>query len=272
MKTAVNTIIFQLKFLLALLAVSRCFWKFCQTLIRPVNKLVLVVSRCHSDAYMKEIILLHAIRLSESINLSVMHLIKLCLLQMWSGIKYDKVRLNFNDLARDARHLKRYVLVNHSLFFVHSKVVLLFDPVRFLSFLCKTKLSCEFNMVLSILSLVLSCLHGKWFFPRWNLRKTKISLFRLGLDAIAIVVEMRLFKCFRPSLQWYIVNRNNCFLTNVFVLCWHKVFSFIAIPVPVCQRDTIRKLRDHQFVCRLHRLFSCLLRRRKKNTPLSKIP
>ena len=79
LKTTVNTNIFQLTFLLALLAKSRCSWKFRQTLIRPVNKLLLVVSRCQSDLYMKEIILLHAIRLSQSINLTAIHLIKLCL-------------------------------------------------------------------------------------------------------------------------------------------------------------------------------------------------
>jgi len=38
------------------------------TLVRPVNKLALIVSRCQSHASMKEIILLHAIRPSESIN------------------------------------------------------------------------------------------------------------------------------------------------------------------------------------------------------------
>ena len=56
-----------------------CFWKLRQT-IRPVNKLVPVVSRSQSHPYMKEIILLLAISLSESINLSVIDLIKLCLL------------------------------------------------------------------------------------------------------------------------------------------------------------------------------------------------
>ena len=46
----------------------------------PVNKLDLVASRCQADPCMNEIILLHAIRLSEFRNLSVTHLIKLCLL------------------------------------------------------------------------------------------------------------------------------------------------------------------------------------------------
>ena len=77
----------------------------------PVNKLVLVVSRCPSDPYTKEIILLHAITLSQTINLIVIHLIKLCLLEMLSRIKCDKVRIriNLNDLTSNARHLKRYV-------------------------------------------------------------------------------------------------------------------------------------------------------------------
>ena len=57
---------------------------------------------------MKEIIFLHAIRLSQLTYLIVIHLINLCLLEMLSGIKCDKVRIN-SDLTRDARHLKRYV-------------------------------------------------------------------------------------------------------------------------------------------------------------------
>ena len=86
---------------------------------RPVNKLVLVASRCQSDPYMEEIILLRAIRLSELSNLSVTHLIKLCLLQKFnkSEIKWDKVSINLNDHARDTRHLKMYAfLVRHSLY------------------------------------------------------------------------------------------------------------------------------------------------------------
>ena len=47
---------------------------------KPVNKLDLVASRCQADPYMKELILLYAMRLSELSNLSVTHLIKLCLL------------------------------------------------------------------------------------------------------------------------------------------------------------------------------------------------
>ena len=85
---------------------------------------------------MKEIILLHAIRLSESINFSVIHLIKshLCLLQMSSGVVCDTVRINLSDLTRDARPLKRYVFS----YFVQSKPILFsaFDPATFLSFLC----------------------------------------------------------------------------------------------------------------------------------------
>ena len=40
---------------------------------KPVNKLILVASRCQSDPYRKEIILLHAVRLSELSNLSVIY-------------------------------------------------------------------------------------------------------------------------------------------------------------------------------------------------------
>ena len=41
---------------------------------RTVNKRDVVTSRCQADLYMKEITLLHAIRLSEFSNLSVTHL------------------------------------------------------------------------------------------------------------------------------------------------------------------------------------------------------
>ena len=54
-------------------------------------------------------------------------------------------------------------------------------------------------------------------------------------------------------------------LVDAFVLCCHKAFSFIAITVPVHQRDSLIKLQDHPFVCRLSKFFSRLLRRRKKN-------
>ena len=47
---------------------------------KPVNKLVLAASRCQSDPYMKEIIMLYTIRLSELGNLSVTYLIKFYLL------------------------------------------------------------------------------------------------------------------------------------------------------------------------------------------------
>ena len=78
---------------------------------KPVNKLDLVAGRCQADPCMKEIILLHAIRLSEFSNLSVTYLIKFCLLQklMKRGVKCDKVSINFNDPARDACHVKRDV-------------------------------------------------------------------------------------------------------------------------------------------------------------------
>ena len=47
---------------------------------KPVNKLVVAASRCQSDPYMKEIILLYAIRLSELSNLNVTYLTKFCLI------------------------------------------------------------------------------------------------------------------------------------------------------------------------------------------------
>ena len=79
---------------------------------------------------------------------------------MLSGVKCDKMRINLNDLARDARHLKRYV-------FAPSKVPFSFDPKRFLSFLRKTKPSFEFYLVLNMFSLVLSfSLAGDSFLDR----------------------------------------------------------------------------------------------------------
>ena len=48
-----------------------------------------------------------------------------------------------------------------------------------------------------------------------------------------------------------------------FVRC-HKVFSFIAITVPVHQRDTRIKLPDRQLVRRFRRFFSWSLRRKRK--------
>ena len=56
------------------------------------------------------------------------------------------MRTNLNDLTGDARHMKRYVF--REILFVQSKVLFSFNPYRFLSFLCKTKLSCEFFSVL----------------------------------------------------------------------------------------------------------------------------
>ena len=44
-----------------------------------------------------------------------------------------------------------------------------------------------------------------------------------------------------------------CFSIYAIVLCWHKVFSIIAIIVPLRQSNIHIKLRDHQFACRLRR-------------------
>ena len=59
LKTTINTNIFQL--FGHYLRCCDAFIKLRQKLTRPVNKLVLAVSRCQSDPYMKEIILLHAV-------------------------------------------------------------------------------------------------------------------------------------------------------------------------------------------------------------------
>ena len=95
---------------------------------KPVNKLDLFGSRWKADPYTEEIILVHAISLSEFISLSVIHLIKLYLLYnvMKSGVKCDKVSINLNDPARDARHLKRYVFCQA--LFAESRYLFSFDP------------------------------------------------------------------------------------------------------------------------------------------------
>ena len=44
-----------------------------------------------------------------SININVVHLIKLCLLKRFSGNESDMLRINLHDLTRDSRHLKKQV-------------------------------------------------------------------------------------------------------------------------------------------------------------------
>ena len=97
---------------------------------------------------MSELNFLHAIKLSESISLSDIHLSKLRVLKnlIISGIKCGSVSINLNDPARDARHLKRYVFGQE--LFVQSKFLFSFDPYKFLSFLCKAKQSCKIYFVL----------------------------------------------------------------------------------------------------------------------------
>ena len=101
---------------------------------------------------------------------------------MKSGVKYEKISINLNDPARDARHLKRYVF--SKALYVESKFLFSFDPDRFLSFLCKTKPSCEINLVLH------KCVFFRFkLFPRQVIfylmcRKKEIQFFsRLGLNA-----------------------------------------------------------------------------------------
>ena len=45
---------------------------------------------------------------------------------MKSGVKCDKVSINLNDPARDARHLKRYVFCQA--LFAKSRYLFSFDP------------------------------------------------------------------------------------------------------------------------------------------------
>ena len=52
-----------------------------------------------------------------------------------------------------------------------------------------------------------------------------------------------MFSTFSSMVHFH--SKNFVFSIDAFVLCCHKVFSFIAITVPVHQRDTRIKLRDH---------------------------
>ena len=65
-------------------------------------------------------------------------------------------------------------------------VPFLFDPDRFLSFFCKTKPSCEFNLELSMFSFVqVVPMAGDSFLECTSQKKKKKTfLFRLGLNAI----------------------------------------------------------------------------------------
>ena len=68
---------------------------------------------------------------------------------------------------------------------------------------------------------------------------------------------VRPLKCSEHSLQSReIFIENVCFSIYAFVRCWHKVFRIFEIIVPLTKRYTGIKLRDHQFVCRLHRFSS----------------
>ena len=60
-------------------------------------------------------------------------------------------------------------------------------------------------------------------------------------------------------------SKKNCISIDAFVPCCHTVFSFIAITVPVDQRDTRIKLGDHQFLYRLHWFFLGCCDIEKKN-------
>ena len=137
------------------------------------------------------------------------------------------------------------------------------DPYRILSFLCKTKPSCEIYLVLQ------ECVffrfknfffHKRWF-VLWICRKKEIQfLFRLLLNAMKRLwgnVDTQMLLAFSSIM----INLHSKFFFSIysFVLCWLKVCSIIAITVSLHQRNIHIKLRDHQFVCRLHRLFSWVL-------------
>lgn len=88
LKTSVNKEIFQFTLLLALLAASPCFSKLRERLAWPVNKPILVASRCQSCPLMKEFFF-HVIKVSGSINFSVITSIKCPLV-------HSKVQFSFD--------------------------------------------------------------------------------------------------------------------------------------------------------------------------------
>ena len=141
------------------------------------------------------------------------------------GIKCDKVSLNFNNAAKDACHLKRYVL-SYALF-VQSKFLFWFDQHRFFSFLCKTKPFCHIVLVLHecVFFRVKIFFHNRWLLL-WMCQKEKKKgkkiLFRLGLNAIKrlwcnVITEMFLaFSLFTVNLHQHM--HLCCVGTKYFVL------------------------------------------------------
>ena len=73
------------------------------------------------------------------------------------------------------------------------------------------------------------------------------------------------------SSTLHLHSKKNCISIDAFVPCCHTVFSFIAITVPVDQRDTRIKLGDHQFLCRLHWFFLGCCDIEKKMTTLESL-
>ena len=115
---------------------------------------------------------------------------------------------NLNDLTGDARHMKGYVF--REILFVQSKVLFSFNPYRFLSFLCKTKLSCKFFFgVARMYFLLLSCFDDRRFFPQMYLGFDKVLMPKRKCGV------MRISKCFQHSVQWHMfIAKKVCFLSG----------------------------------------------------------
>ena len=104
-------------------------------------------------------------------------------------------------------------------------------------------------------------------------RKKEIQfLFRLGLNAIKRLrcnANIQMFSAFQISSITVNLHSQNSILYYMYLCCVGTKYFQYYCNVPVHQRKTRVELQDHQFVCRLHRFFSLLLRGRKKNSSKS---
>ena len=98
-------------------------------------------------------------------------------------------------------------------------------------------------------------------------RKNEIQfLFRLALNAMKRLwcnANIQMFSAF-SSITVNLHSKNFVFNICIFSVLAQSIFSIIAIIVPVHQRNTYIKVRDHQLVCRLHKYFSWLLHGNKR--------
>ena len=110
-------------------------------------------------------------------------------------MKSDKVSLNSKHLARDARHLKRYVC--SLALFVQCKFRFSCDPDRSLSFRCKTKPFCEIYLLL----------HEYGFFGN--------NIFFITGDLFLECAEKKCNSIFLNAMKWLLCNANIKMLSTI---------------------------------------------------------